>query len=232
MTIDTTDHASSSSEEEEEEWYAVFISNANRTVPFLRQRSGGGCSGGGGDDNDGGGRLVVWDYHVIALHRRRRAVDDDDNDGDDDGNDYYEVYDYDTTLDFPCPLSTYVDLALTIPPSSRGGTGGPLPERYRHLFRVVPADRYLAEFASDRSHMLLPPPSKEDSSSGGYVGEGEGERYSSPPPSYPCIAARDGTGETMNLDEYIDMEERCCHPGRGAVYDLEGLARRFIIVRG
>lgn len=208
-------------EEEEEEWYAVFISDANRTVPFLRQRSGGGCSG--GDDDDGGtGCFVVWDYHVIALRRRRRAVDNsnDGDCGDDDGNDYYyEVYDYDTTLDFPCPLSTYVDLALTIPPYSRGGGagGGALPERYRHLFRVVPADRYLAEFASDRSHMLLPPSP-----------DGRGERYSSPPPSYPCIvASRDG--RTMNLDEYIDMER---HPERGTVYDLDGLARRFITVRG
>ena len=41
------------------------------------------------------------------------------------------------------------------------------------MFRVISADYYLNNFASDRSHML-----------------NDENNYSSPPPNYPCIESK------------------------------------------
>lgn len=40
-----------------DESFAVFVSNAERSVPFMRQK------------NSGGEPVVFWDYHVVALAR-------------------------------------------------------------------------------------------------------------------------------------------------------------------
>merc|ERR1712002_1239693 len=53
--------------------WAVFISNAGRSVPLWHQKAGNGM-------------VVVWDYHVILVYK--------------DEEDFYKVYDLDTNLDF------------------------------------------------------------------------------------------------------------------------------------
>ena len=104
--------------------FAIFISNSNKTVPFLRQRSS--------SEPDG---QVIWDYHVILLTG---------NTGDASGGPL--IVDLDTTLPFPCPALRYI--LETCAPQRQWAS------RYVHRFRVVPAREYLAAFASDRSHML------------------------------------------------------------------------------
>jgi hypothetical protein len=104
--------------------FAIFISNSNKTVPFLRQRSS--------TEPDG---QVIWDYHVILLTG---------NTGD--SSDGPLIIDLDTTLPFPCPALRYI--LETCAPQRQWAS------RYLHRFRVVPAREYLAAFASDRTHML------------------------------------------------------------------------------
>jgi hypothetical protein len=104
--------------------FAIFISNSNKTVPFLRQRSS--------NEPDG---QVIWDYHVILLTG---------NTGDSSGGPL--IIDLDTTLPFPCPALRYI--LETCAPQRQWAS------RYLHRFRVVPAREYLAAFASDRTHML------------------------------------------------------------------------------
>lgn len=53
-------------------------------------------------------------------------------------------------------------------------------------FRIIPAEQYLEEFASDRSHMQLPDGS-----------------YQATPPDYPCIVAKNG--RTMTLPHFWNM---------------------------
>uniref|UniRef100_A0A3Q0RGC5 Protein N-terminal glutamine amidohydrolase n=1 Tax=Amphilophus citrinellus TaxID=61819 RepID=A0A3Q0RGC5_AMPCI len=85
---------------------------------------------------------VIWDYHVILLHA---------------GQSDPMVYDLDSELSFPCSLKLYAAQAFRSDSDIR-------PEYHRKL-RVVPADSFLLNFASDRSHMRntdgswkMPPP--------------------------------------------------------------------------
>lgn len=127
-------------------------------------------------------KLVIWDYHVFFMHNPspNRCL----------------VFDLDTTLPFPTYFHKYVtetfrsDYALT-------------PEHHR-FFRVIPAEKYLAEFSSDRRHMRRP--------DGSWI---------KPPPSYSPIQT---AASTHSLDDFI-----CMKPGRGpgAVYDLLHFVQQF-----
>ncbi|VDO49942.1 unnamed protein product [Brugia timori] len=111
---------------------AVFISNKNRMVPLWKQRAAAA-----------GRDYVIWDYHVILLYSKSGLV---------------FVYDFDTTLTFPCDAQTY--WTETIRPELN------LDANYHRCFRVISGSHYLQHFSSDRSHMLetngnhkaLPPP--------------------------------------------------------------------------
>ena len=86
------------------------------------------------------------------------------------------VYDFDSTLPFPCPLPDYFRHTL-------GSEAGPFPPGLRRCFRVLPSCRYLDRFASDRSHMRQ---------------DGGGGAWLQPPPPYPSIAAAaDGAAHTL-----------------------------------
>uniref|UniRef100_A0A8D1FF94 Protein N-terminal glutamine amidohydrolase n=1 Tax=Sus scrofa TaxID=9823 RepID=A0A8D1FF94_PIG len=88
------------------------------------------------------------DYHVVLLHVSS-------------GGQSF-IYDLDTVLPFPCPFDTYVEDAFK--------SDEDIHPQFRRKFRVIRADSYLKNFASDRSHM-------KDSSG----------NWREPPPSYPCI---------------------------------------------
>ncbi|XP_062044013.1 protein N-terminal glutamine amidohydrolase isoform X4 [Lepus europaeus] len=91
---------------------------------------------------------VIWDYHVVLLHVSS-------------GGQSF-IYDLDTVLPFPCPFDTYVEDAFK--------SDDDIHPQFRRKFRVIRADSYLKNFASDRSHM-------KDSSG----------NWREPPPPYPCI---------------------------------------------
>ncbi|XP_038279447.1 protein N-terminal glutamine amidohydrolase isoform X4 [Canis lupus familiaris] len=95
---------------------------------------------------------VIWDYHVVLLHVSS-------------GGQSF-IYDLDTVLPFPCPFDTYVEDAFK--------SDEDIHPQFRRKFRVIRADSYLKNFASDRSHM-------KDSSG----------NWREPPPSYPCIETGD-----------------------------------------
>uniref|UniRef100_A0A915PTL9 Tyrosine--tRNA ligase n=1 Tax=Setaria digitata TaxID=48799 RepID=A0A915PTL9_9BILA len=86
---------------------------------------------------------MIWDYHVILLYSKSGSV---------------LVYDFDTTLAFPCDVQTY--WTETFHPELN------LDESYQRYFRVISGSNYLQHFSSDRRHMLeangnhkSPPPS-------------------------------------------------------------------------
>uniref|UniRef100_A0A452VB08 Protein N-terminal glutamine amidohydrolase n=2 Tax=Ursidae TaxID=9632 RepID=A0A452VB08_URSMA len=125
---------------------------------------------------------VIWDYHVVLLHVSS-------------GGQSF-IYDLDTVLPFPCPFDTYVEDAFK--------SDEDIHPQFRRKFRVIRADSYLKNFASDRSHM-------KDSSG----------NWREPPPSYPCIETGDSK---MNLNDFISMDPEV---GWGAVYSLSEFVHRF-----
>lgn len=93
-------------------------------------------------------KLVIWDYHVFFMHSLSPAR--------------CLVYDLDTTLPFPTYFHKYVTETFR--------SDHAVPPEHRRFFRVIPAETYLKEFASDRRHMRRP--------DGTWI---------KPPPSYPQI---------------------------------------------
>ena len=100
---------------------------------------------------DGG--ITNWDYHVIMV-----AFDDAAKE--------FLVYDLDSALPFPTPLARYVDKSFS-------SIDCPVSRKAR--FRIFPADTYLTEFSSDRSHM-----------------RDETGAWRLQPPSWPAITNPDG----------------------------------------
>ncbi|KAM9737365.1 protein N-terminal glutamine amidohydrolase [Menidia menidia] len=129
-----------------------------------------------------GGQPVIWDYHVILIQI------DPQSDS--------LVYDLDSELSFPCSLQLYATQALRSDRSIK-------PEYHRKL-RVVPADSFLLNFASDRSHMKNPDGS-----------------WKMPPPTYPPIHSAESQ---MNLDDFISMNPAV---GWGTVYGLDQFLQRY-----
>lgn len=112
---------------------------------------------------------VVWDYHVILM-----------------ADEF--VFDLDTSLNFPCLKKTY--LAKTFEE--------PIDARFKPMFKLVPSQRYLFEFSSDRSHML-----------------NEDGHYAQPLPNWPCINPE----KSHNLHRFINMSDH----EFGSIYTLEGI---------
>ncbi|XP_008297544.1 protein N-terminal glutamine amidohydrolase [Stegastes partitus] len=129
-----------------------------------------------------GDQPVIWDYHVVLL---QVALQSD-----------ALIYDLDSELPFPCNLKVYGAKAFRSDCHIR-------PEYHRKL-RVVPADSFLQNFASDRSHMKNP----------------DGT-WKMPPPPYPPIHT---TESHMNLDDFISMDPAV---GWGTVYSLDRFLQRY-----
>ncbi|XP_061905275.1 protein N-terminal glutamine amidohydrolase isoform X7 [Entelurus aequoreus] len=130
-----------------------------------------------------GQQPVIWDYHVVLLHDCARSES--------------FLYDLDSVLPFPCNLKMYAKHALRSDHS--------LSPEYHRKLRVVPADCFLLNFASDRSHMK-----KEDGS------------WKMPPPPYPPIRTADSS---MNLQLFISMEPSV---GWGHIFTLDHFLCHFL----
>ncbi|KAF5750220.1 protein N-terminal glutamine amidohydrolase-like [Tripterygium wilfordii] len=136
--------------------FVVFISNEKKQIPLWHQKASQRADG-----------IVLWDYHVICVQRKKGHETP------------HLVWDLDSSLPFPSPLTSYVSEAIR--PSFQ------LFSEYERFFRIVHAPVFLRCFASDRRHM-------KDSNG----------NWSKQPPGYEPIVAEDGT--THNLNEYIDMK--------------------------
>lgn len=130
------------------------------------------------------GELVWWDYHVVVL----------DGTG--------QIWDLDTRLPMPLPARTW--LAGTFPFLND------LPESVRPRFRVISAEDYRADFASDRSHMRSkdgawrhPPPPWST------IGEGMTLK------PFRDVVGKDGPGRLFDLKEFQNWLTMFCARGEG-----------------
>ncbi|EPQ58414.1 hypothetical protein GLOTRDRAFT_114844 [Gloeophyllum trabeum ATCC 11539] len=160
------------------ETFVIFISNPRKTVALWNQTAREG--------------IVVWDYHVILVLRPRPAKIDRMDRSHDEEDAASWVYDFDTQLPRPCTAKDYI--AGTFP------SGDELPTEYQSLFRVIPAQTYLDNFASDRSHMNARRPLAEAL-----------PQYVSPPPEYAPICgplAKQKGLKTNLMDSFVHDARR------------------------
>jgi protein N-terminal glutamine amidohydrolase len=134
----------------------VFITNRMRRVLFRSQVR-----------IPQGATEMLWDYHVVWL---APAATDAAPDA---VPQTRSVWDFDTVLPWPVSAARYV--AESFPHQE-----GPLAP----LFRVVPVDAFVAQFASDRRHMR----------------DVDGA-FLEPQPPWPCI------GDGSNLEDYLGMQQ-------------------------
>ena len=117
--------------------------------------------------------FVCWDYHVFAVIEEAGAR---------------LALDLDTDLPFPCPLANYVEDSF--PPMRETPT--------QPRFRVITATDYVAQLATDRSHMRRP--------DGGYI---------MPPPPWTAP----GGSRSNTFLTWLDVSA----DGPGELYDLDGM---------
>jgi len=103
------------------------------------------------------------------------------------------VNDLDTKLGLKTPFEEYFEKSLKDP-------------HFPTWYRVVPAKKFLEDFASDRSHMR----------------EKKNNSWIKPPPSYTPIRGGKATTQ-MNLMDYIDTENSAL----GNWYNAEQLLKFF-----
>jgi len=207
--------------------YAVFISNPVERVALWKQKSEFAGTEGG----------VVWDYHVILIvmphgERSKMTCTCGQSEGQSTGVSSTSsapgtslsshsakpcplaawVYDQDSSLPFPCPLSTYARDAFHAHELESLKVSGRMEEYHERLYRVVAVTDLFEHFASDRSHMLY------DESKDLPVDQLTSEDYFEPPPSYPPI----GGGLKHNLDEYRKFQEHDVEKIKTSVRHVQG----------
>ncbi|RDB24108.1 Protein N-terminal glutamine amidohydrolase [Hypsizygus marmoreus] len=181
--------------------FVVFISNNTKTVALWNQKLAHEPS-----------RPVVWDYHVLLVLRPHSFAIQahpapiniiTSSKAPSYGQNTTWAYDFDTQLDLPCTLEEYLNKTFM-----------DVDPRFQSLFRVIPGNVFLDNFASDRSHMLL----AFDNSIGGPL------QYSSPPPLYApiCGAVAAKRGITHNLmSSFVSMDQN--EESYGIVLDRQAL---------
>lgn len=155
--------------------YVVFISSHERQTALWNLKCGGTAD------------FQLWDYHVILIKsassdKESSKTTTDTVTGIREHENESLVYDLDTSLPFPVCFNQYTKEVLR-PELILHFRAAGLPER---LFRVIPADIFLEEFASDRSHMR-----KEDGT------------WLALPPPYPPIRSQKSSN---NIQEFISMK--------------------------
>ncbi|KAH7889256.1 N-terminal glutamine amidase-domain-containing protein [Phlebopus sp. FC_14] len=169
------------------DFFAVLISNPTKTVALWNQRAASSRDS-----------AIIWDYHVVLALRERERPDKSLS--------YRQtselaawIYDLDTCLPVPCHWQEYV--GGTFPPNCG------LPVEFQSLFRVVPGEEYLNNFASDRSHMIS-------------LTQSPKPQYFAKAPPYPCIcgpsAAEQGIKHNL-MSHFVSM---VADEGFGSVMDF------------
>jgi len=131
----------------------LIISNNAKNCPFYSQKSAVGDL------------PVWWDYHVVLLASKE-------------GSNF--IFDFDSTLQFPSPLSHYLNHTF---PNSDLWLSKDLPS-----FKSIASEVYIKEFYSDRSHMK--------DSSGSWIFT---------PPVWPTI----GNEGNLMLQDLMNFSEKC-----------------------
>lgn len=131
----------------------LIISNSAKNCPFYAQKSAVGDL------------PVWWDYHVVLLASK---------------NGISFIYDFDSTLPFPSPLTHYLNHTF---PNADIWLSQDLP-----VFKVIEAESYIESFYSDRSHMK--------DSAGNWIFT---------PPAWPTIT----NGGKIMLYDLMNFSEKC-----------------------
>lgn len=139
--------------------FVCFMSNAFQQLTIWKQKIGD-------PQNDGG---VVWDYHVIVIVRPDPAeiggkcscaksigLSSSARAAQPPCACAAWVYDMDSSLPFPCPMPLYARAAFRAHLPEPAGLGPTARRKRERLFRVCGAHQFLQQFASDRSHMIVP----------------------------------------------------------------------------
>ncbi|CAE6516589.1 unnamed protein product [Rhizoctonia solani] len=184
--------------------YAVFLSNPTKTVLIWGQKAA--------QHKTDIGCPVVWDYHVIMII----VASPKENEPHLTIADRTYVVDFDSIFGTLTSWKDYTSFTF----QSHLFEGGVFDATLQSMFRVIPASRYIDEFASDRSHMV-----KVDA---------EGAmRYAMPPPSYDVIVGP-GAGAkrvTNNLmDEFVSMSGNNV-PGSKVLRMDDFLSLRWLHIR-
>jgi protein N-terminal glutamine amidohydrolase len=169
----------------EDRFWVVFISNAIKNVPMFQQRA-----------SQDPRKSVCWDYHVILIGIRSSSSSassaaatqhqhhDTGEDGSTGEGSMMMVYDIDSRIvPYPCPLQQYLQHSFPYE----------WPEPYNPMFRVIPADRFLSHFSSDRSHM---------------INSQTGEWNAPPPPYTPIVGSSASNSGNNNLQHYLNFVGR------------------------
>jgi protein N-terminal glutamine amidohydrolase len=131
----------------------LIISNGSKNCPFYAQKSANG------------NLPVWWDYHVVLLASKN-------------GESF--IYDFDSTLPFPSPITHYLNHTF---PNADIWLSKDLP-----VFKAIEAEFYIENFYSDRSHMMDP--------LGNWIFT---------PPIWPTITE----GGNLKLHDLMDFTEMC-----------------------
>jgi protein N-terminal glutamine amidohydrolase len=170
------------------QYYVVFVSNPSQSVCFFYQRA-----------NADPTTPVFWDYHVLLFAH-------------DTTTHTVNVLDIDSFLPCPCPMEEYLQHAF---PDATEVDPAQL-EQISPLFRVVPAQKFLRHFSSDRSHMW----------------DAARQQWRATPPNYQCIQGApinaDGKDNLNNLMTYVDMKQNLENPMFGSVLNRQQLEERFL----
>lgn len=134
---------------------AVFISNAARRVAVGCQRAA-----------PEPGVPIVWDYHVVLAAHGPRG---------------WAIWDLDSTLGAPVPLSVYLRASFGYPQG--------FEEPFAARFRVVEGSRYRESLCTDRSHM-----------------RDEDGRLRMPAPPWPAIGEGTNLMRFVDMDEDFEGE--------------------------
>ena len=179
-------------------YYVIFVSNKNKCVCFYHQLA-----------NSDPLSPVFWDYHVLLIEQRHTSKNDEIQST-------TLVWDMDSHLPYPCPLEYYVEASFrSIADYQEMGSNDrkiylTQLERVSPCFRVIPAEKFLENFSSDRSHMW----------------DAIKKKWSATPPTYDPIMP-DGIKHS-NLSIYIDMISRQDDAVYGSVLSQEQFGRRFL----
>jgi len=162
---------------EDASYFAVVVSNPKKAVPMWQQKAGEEAMCG----------LVVWDYHVFLLECSRggphATADGVGAAAGQPKGKATRVYDLDTRLSFPCDAKDYFQQSFAFNEEKLRHQGFDLT-----YFKLIEAETYVAEFSSDRAHML--------SAEGTWLAK---------PPDYPPILTDDGKSIFHKI--YVTGEE-------------------------
>lgn len=170
---------------------AVFVSNETKMTLLFQQKA---------SKAPDSGWPVVWDYHVFAAVSCTLLAADGKRCGT-----QTWIYDADSVLstsadEATCPVAFEGYINATFPASEV------TPAQLQPMFRIVPANDFLALFASDRSHMKS-------------VGADDSDVYTwhSLPPSWPLIRGAGAQSPHNLMSAFVNLQK--CEPRYGVVVD-------------